>query len=124
MKQIVYNSVTCLDCLKTIVSNHVHDYNTCGCPNEATVDGGTAYLRYGAKDMRKISAHTVYADDDFQLVRQYAKRGGRGPNGDQPLTWIPLCDMTDDHLAAVLEYGGADWHLQLIKKEIAYRKTL
>jgi hypothetical protein len=32
--------------------------------------------------------------------------------------------MTDDHLAAVLEYGGADWHLQLIKKEIAYRKTL
>jgi hypothetical protein len=124
MKQIVYNSVTCLECLKTLVSYHRHDYKTCGCKNEAMVDGGTEYLRYGGKDMRKLSLYTIYADDDFQLVRQYATRGGRGPNGDQPLTWIPLCKMTDDHLEAVLDYGGSDWHLELIKKEIAYRKTL
>jgi hypothetical protein len=86
------------------------------------VDGGTAYLRYGGKDMRKLSLYTIYADDDFQLVRQYANRGSRGPNGDEPLTWIPLCKMTDDHLEAVLDYGGADWHLELIKKEIEWRK--
>jgi hypothetical protein len=30
--------------------------------------------------------------------------------------------MTDDHLEAVLDYGGADWHLELIKKEIEWRK--
>jgi len=30
--------------------------------------------------------------------------------------------MEDDHLEAVLDYGGADWHLDLIKKEIQYRK--
>ena len=122
MKQIVYNSVTCLECLKTIVSNHVHDYVTCGCSNEAMVDGGTLYLRYGAKDMKKISLYTIYADDDFQLVRQYAKRGSRGINGDQTLEWIPLCKMTDDHLEAVLDFGGADWHLELIRKEIEWRK--
>ena len=123
-KQIVYNAVTCLECNETIVSYHRHDYNMCGCPNLAMVDGGTAYLRYGAIDMSKIKLFTVYADDDYELVRKYATRGSRGVDGKQPLKWIPLCDMDDDHLEAVLDYGGADWHLELIRKEIEYRKTL
>jgi hypothetical protein len=88
------------------------------------VDGGTEYSRYGAMDMDKIKTHYVYADDDFDIVRKYATRGGRGIDGKQPLTWIPICDMDDDHLEAVLDYGGADWHLDLIRKEIDYRSSL
>tara|TARA_R110000868_G_scaffold86593_4_gene242839 strand:- start:1750 stop:2112 length:363 start_codon:yes stop_codon:yes gene_type:complete len=88
------------------------------------VDGGTAYLRYGAKDMSKIKLFAVYADDDYELVRKYATRGSRGKDGKRPLTWIPLCDMDDDHLEACLDYGGPDWHMELIRKEIEYRKTL
>jgi hypothetical protein len=65
----------------------------------------------------------VYADDPYETVRQYATRGSRGPNGDQPLTWIALCDMSDDYLEAVLDYGGPDWHMELIKQEIEYRKN-
>jgi hypothetical protein len=121
-KQIVYNSVTCQECHKTIVSYHRHDYKTCLCPNNAMVDGGNDYLRYGAKDMNKIKIFAVYADDNFQIVRKFATRGGRGKDGKQPLSWIAICDMTDDHLEAVLDYGGADWHLEIIKKEIQYRK--
>lgn len=121
-KQIVYNSVTCQECNETIVSYHRHDYKTCSCPNSAMVDGGTAYLRYGAKDMSKIKIFAVYADDDFETVRKYATRGGRGIDGKQPLQFVPLCEMNDDWLEAVLDYGGADWHLDLIKKEIQYRK--
>jgi hypothetical protein len=30
--------------------------------------------------------------------------------------------MDDDYLQAVLEYGGADWHLDIIRKEIKYRE--
>jgi hypothetical protein len=30
--------------------------------------------------------------------------------------------MDDDYLEAVLGYGGAEWHLELIRKEIEYRK--
>jgi hypothetical protein len=86
------------------------------------VDGGTAYIRYGAKNMSKIELITVYADNDYELVRHYATRGSRGVDGKQPLTWIKLCDMEDDHLEACLDYGGADWHLKLIRKEIEYRK--
>jgi hypothetical protein len=122
MRQLVYNAVTCLDCLDTIVSYHRHDYKTCRCPNRAMVDGGTDYGRYGAMDMKKIVYHEVFADDDFQLVRQYATRGSRGKDGLQPLTYIPLKDMDDDYLKAVLEYGGAEWHLDLIRKEIKYRE--
>lgn len=86
------------------------------------VDGGTSYLRYGAKDMSKIKIFAVYADDDFETVRKYATRGGRGKNGTEPLSWIAICNMNDDWLEAVLDYGGPDWHLDLIRKEIQYRK--
>jgi len=121
MKQLVYNSVTCQECNETIVSYHRHDYKICSCPNEAMVDGGTDYERYGAKNMNKIKNHCVYDDDDFEIVRKHATRGSRGIDGDKPLTWILICDMDDDYLEAVLDYGGADWHLNIIKKEIAYR---
>jgi hypothetical protein len=85
-------------------------------------DGGNEYGRYGAMDMDKIETHHVYADDDFEVVRKHAVRGSRGKYGETPLTWITIADMDDDYLKAVLEYGGDDWHLELMNKEIEYRK--
>lgn len=123
MRQLVYNAVECLECGKTVVSRYVHDYQTCGCPNVAMVDGGLDYMRYGAKDMSKIKPIEIYADDDYEIVRRYASRGSRGKDGLQPLSWIAICDMDDDYLEAVVDYGGADWHIDLIKKEIEYRKN-
>lgn len=122
MKQIVYNQVTCLECNEVLVSHHRHDYKVCSCPNRAMADGGTAYLRYGAVDMSKIKIFAVYDDDPFEMIREYAERGGRGLNGDQPLNWVKLKDMDDDWLEAVLDYGGPEWHINLIKREIEYRK--
>lgn len=119
-RQIVYNAVECLNCRETIVSRYRHDYKHCECGN-AMVDGGTVYERYGGMP-RTINKITIYADDDFSIVRKVATRGSRGPNGDQPLSWIAICDMDDDYLQAVLDYGGPDWHLELIKKEIEWRK--
>jgi hypothetical protein len=87
------------------------------------VDGGIDYIRYGGKDMTKVNHHAVYADDDFEIVRKYATRGSRGKDGLQPLSYIAICDMDDDYLQAVVEYGGADWHIDLIKKEIKYREN-
>ena len=122
MRQIVYNAIKCLECGETIVSYSRHDYNTCGCPNGAMVDGGNDYERYGAIDMEKIETKYIYADDDFEVVRKYAVRGSRGVDGRQPLTYIPICDIKDDYLWAILEYGGPEWHLDLIRKEIKYRE--
>lgn len=122
MRQIVYNAIKCLECNETIVSRSRHDYVTCGCPNDAMVDGGNEYERYGANDITMIEPKYIYADDPFEIVRKYAVRGSRGKDGKQPLKWIAICDMNDDYLQAVLDYGGADWHLDLIKKEIKYRE--
>lgn len=121
MRQLVYNAVKCLECGKTIESMSRHDYVTCGCPNDAMVDGGTDYGRYGARDMRMIEKIDIYADDDFEIVRKYATRGSRGKDGKQPLSWIAICNIDDDYLQAILDYGGPAWHIDLIKKEIAYR---
>lgn len=123
MRQLVYNAVRCLECNELLVSYSRHDYKTCQCPNSAMVDGGTAYGRYGAMDMNMIEKIDIYDDDDFEIVRKHAVRGSRGPNGDQPLSWIAICDMDDDYLKAVLDYGGADWHLNIIRKEIEYRRN-
>jgi hypothetical protein len=124
-KKIVHSQATCLECGEVLVSEHRHDYKTCSCPNETMIDGGNDYVRYGGKDLSKVEIFTVFDNDDFKFVRRYASRGGRGVNGDEPLTWTKLCDMNDGWLEAVLKYypaGTDNPHLRLIRKEIQYRK--
>lgn len=48
------DAIVCLECETMLVSVHRHDYNLCGCPNEAMIDGGKDYLRCGAKSLDKI----------------------------------------------------------------------
>lgn len=117
-KQIVLNSGQCLACGQVITSHHRHDFIKCSC-GVSFLDGGTEYVRCGGV----IKFLTVYDDDDFELVRVSAERGGRGINGDEPLTWTKICDMNDDWLEAVLDYGGAPWHLDIIRKELQYRRS-
>lgn len=50
------DGVFCRQCGKIMVSWSVHDYKTCGCPNETMVDGGRDYLRYGGMEMSKVQA--------------------------------------------------------------------
>ena len=121
MRQLVYNSVTCLSCKEVLVSHHRHDYKTCGCDNQTMVDGGTAYQRYGGLDLKKVKPFLVHDDDPYEEVRKYAERGGRGKDGTEPLTWMKLKDIDEDWLYAILDYGGPEWHINLIKKEIDYR---
>ena len=83
--------------------------------------GGLDYLRYGAVDFGKIQSIAVFADMPHSVVRLYATRGGRGKDGKQPLTQTRMCDMNDEWLQAVLDYGGAEWHLNIIRNEIEYR---
>lgn len=103
------------------MSHHRHDYKTCGCENQTMVDGGTAYQRYGGIDLKKVKPFLVHDDDPYEEVRKYAERGGRGKDGTEPLTWVKLKDMDEDWLYAILDYGGPEWHINLIKKEIDYR---
>lgn len=122
-RQVVLNSVKTPDGT-ILTSHHRHDFVSHVDANGQTYinDGGTSYLR---RSLNTIPAEdlTVYADDDFELVRISAERGSRGVNGDEPLRYIKICDMSDNHLKSVLAYGGSPWHLDIIKKEIEYRKS-
>ena len=64
-KNLVHNSVICLECGETLVSFHTHDYKTCSCDNETMVDGGLSYGRYGGKDLSKVRTNYVYDDDNI-----------------------------------------------------------
>ncbi len=46
--------VECLECKEVLVSNHQHDFVRCHCGNQAFVDGGRAYLRYGALNVHLV----------------------------------------------------------------------
>lgn len=122
MRQIVYNAVQCKACKKVLVSYSQHDYKTCGCPQDTMVDGGTAYARFGGVDMDKVKSLCVYLDEDFTKVRDYAHWGNRGKDGKQPLTYLPLSQMTNNHLIALLDYGIINWYKQLVEQELDYRK--
>jgi len=122
MKQLVYNAVKCKVCKTVLVSYHGHDYKTCGCPQDTMVDGGVNYARYGGADLDKIEHLHIYTDDDFLIVRDHAHWGNRGKDGKQPLTYLPLSQMTNNHLIALLDYGIVQWYKDLVEQELAYRK--
>ena len=116
MRKIALNTGYCNKCHETIISHHRHDFVTCRC-GASSLDGGTEYVRY----IGSCSPTTVYTDDDFEIVRVSAERGTFDEEGRK--IWKKICDLTDDHLEAILDYGGPAWHLELIRKEINYRKN-
>lgn len=48
-------------CKQILESKSLHDYQQCSCENQAFVDGGTDYCRYGGRDMKKIELIDGYA---------------------------------------------------------------
>ena len=89
------------------------------------VDGGNDYpRRVGPSDYTEA---TIWSDDPFEVIREHLYRGSRGKNLDQPLKYIRLCDMTDEHLKAVIEYvKDTSWgmiYLPYYEEEVEYRKT-
>lgn len=134
-----------------ITSKHRHDYVTYVDDNglEYMVDGGRDYLRrnvhrtprnffqrifdkiFGYKDPLAYTEMTVYSDEPFEVIRQYLLRGGRGKDGEQPLTWVPICSMSLSWLKECIKYCKErgytpqnSFDVAMYQKEIDYRKKL
>lgn len=61
-------AILCLDCGWIRASWNRHDYRTCPCPNQAMVDGGFDYTRYGAMKMDRIQlVQIVPTSDKFSI---------------------------------------------------------
>lgn len=90
----------------TIIESHNrHDYVTHLDANGRTymVDGGKDYLRRNLVSEAPHEELSVYSDADHSVIREVMKWGTRGVNGDQPLRYVALMDMTEDHIRACLD---------------------
>ena len=105
-------------------SHHRHDYVSYIDKNglEYMVDGGHDYLRRIVQDEAPATEFSLTMEDPYEDVRQGFTWGTRGKDGNQPLTWVPLCDLATDHIYAILETQKlADYVTELMEKELEYR---
>ena len=86
-------------------SMHRHDYVTYVDANgkEYMVDGGLDYLRRNVHDDAPYEELSVYTDDLHIEIRNVFRWGTRGKDGKQPLTYVPLKDLTTEHIEAILD---------------------
>jgi len=84
-------------------SRHRHDYVTHTDANgkEYMLDGGLSYIRSSVNGDEEWL--TVTLADSHEQIREACEWGTYGINGDQPLSYIALCDMTTAHIEAVLK---------------------
>ena len=84
-------------------SRHRHDYVTHTDDNGKfyMLDGGLSYVRRSANGDEEMMAVTLA--EPHEEIREACDWGTYGINGDQPLSYITLCDMTTDHIEAVLK---------------------
>lgn len=146
-RQIILNRIKTPDGT-ILISRHRHEYvehldkvtNTI-----FAVDGGNDYLRrvgnYSSdgKLLKKIKnilglkvfnyeEMSLYSDDPFEVIRDNYARGGRGKDGDKPLTWVILSKMSNNWLEKAIEYNQyrfKDDKLisnELYRQELQYRK--
>ena len=129
MRQLVLNRIQTPD--GTILTSYYrHDYVSYVDKNglEYMVDGGLDYLRRNVHENAPYKELSVYDDNPWEIVRQSFHRGGRGKNGDQPLKWVPMSEMSNGWLENSIQYNlerGIDdsFASSLYRKELEYRKN-
>jgi len=133
-KQIIYNAIKTPDGT-VISSDHGHDYVVHKDKNGKTygVDGGCNYLRRigDVSDCEDLSMYLEPWTPEFhEKARKVVKRGSRGKYGDQPLTWVKICDMNDNWVKATIEYNNdrgmsvdTSWFTKLLHEEMHYRNA-
>lgn len=107
-----------------LVSRHVHDYveyTDKVTKQYFSVDGGHEYIRRGFEG--RYEEMTVYANDNFALIRYTMEWGTYGIKGDQPLQYRTLMHMSNSHIEAILKTQSHIplWSKKIFIKELKYR---
>lgn len=122
--QIVLNAIKTPDGT-VIASYHRHDYKTHTDANglEYMVDGGYDYLRRNFHENAPYEEMSVTDSAPFEQIRESLHWGNRGKDGKQPLNYVPIYRMADDHIEAILDIEmGAEWVRSIMREELSYRK--
>ena len=103
MRKIILNQARCKLCNDTITSYYNWDYQVCKC-GAIAIDGGTVNPGW-KKGIDNIEDLSVYDDADFETIRVSLYRGNIGKYGDQPLIYVPLCNMSNEWIENLLQYN-------------------
>ncbi len=122
-RQIVANLI-CTPDGTVLQSFNRHDYKEYTDNNGEfyMVDGGLDYLRRAVGQTEPYTELSVYSDDHWYLIREFFSWGTYGKNGDQPLRYVKLKSMSDNHIQAILDNLILhSLHKELFEKELGYR---
>ena len=87
------------------------------------IDGGLEYCRGSVNTVWPTDA-SVYTDDKHEVIREAFCWGTRGKDGLQPLKYVPLKELTTDHIEAILEtqHQIPQYIRDVFVEELAFRE--
>lgn len=124
MRKLIKNSIRTPD-NTVLTSKNQHDFKSHKDTKSNELyftDGGTNYIR---RSINKIPYEdlSLYSDDPFEKLRERLEWGSRGKNGDEPLQYKSISNMSTKHINAVLlNCRVSDYMKEIFEKEIEYRK--
>ena len=122
MRKLIKNSIRTPDGT-ILTSRNVHDYQYHKDKNGEIYmnDGGVEYLRRSV-NVIPYEDLSLYSDDPFEKLREGIKWGTYGKNGNEPLHYKSISNMSTPHLNAILSQYKLVEHLkELFEKEISFR---
>lgn len=74
-RSVKHNALWCYLCNRVLASFHRHHLCKCDCSNEAFVDGGFDYFRYGAKSLKHVEhVYLLSAEGKPRMKKRKAKK--------------------------------------------------
>lgn len=107
-----------------LTSYYRHDYKAYTDANGQTymVDGGTDYLRRGGPGDHEERSY-FYKPANHIHNRWYCHWGTRGIDGDQPVQYRPIAELSTSHLRSILAELSPTPHIQsIMQQELAMRE--
>ena len=123
MRKLIKNSIRTPDGT-VLESRHRHDFVS----HKDTItgelyftDGGTSYIRRSV-NIEPYEDLSLYSDDPFEILRENITWGTYGKNGDEPLHYKFISNMSTSHINAILsQYKLEDYLKEVFEKEISHR---
>lgn len=122
MRKLIKNSIRTPDGT-VLTSRHRHDFKYHKDKNNEIYinDGGTECIRRSI-NTEPYEDLSLYSTDSFEKLRDGIEWGNYGKNGDEPLQYKSISNMSNNHINSILSQYKLVEHLkELFEKEISYR---